>query len=88
MDDPQDWGMKKHALAPEHPDWIAEVQSPETLREAPKLGLPLWLILSEPRGRPGPGKEKAQAKPKSLARLTGNDCPAVSNMDSVKLNSP
>jgi hypothetical protein len=36
----------------------------------------------------GPGKEKAQAKPKGLARLTGNDCPAVSNMDSVKLNSP
>ena len=37
MDDPQDWGMKKHALAPEHPDWIAEVQSPETLRGAPRL---------------------------------------------------
>lgn len=36
----------------------------------------------------GPGEEKVQAKPKGLAKLAGNDCPAVSNMDSVKLNSP
>ena len=37
MDDPQDWGMKKRSRLEKHPDWIAEVQSPETLRGAPRL---------------------------------------------------
>ncbi|KAI5078409.1 hypothetical protein GOP47_0006080 [Adiantum capillus-veneris] len=47
MDDPQDWGMENHALAPEHPDWIAEVLSPETLHEAPRLTAMAYSIRTE-----------------------------------------